>query len=197
MASERGLGQCFIEDNWNHLECWAIAGDSPVQVMPTSGLNRRSSSGTRGSAISASAALSASRVATEVPPVRKRSASRPEPRSAMTEVCAPRAVSPSASATSAVSAPPGLRLVVMNVIRIRETRGGVARSDAKRTGTALTSHALEMSSGSASHAFSGAGPRRKQNSLQPRPCRVIRRSSVKPRARQKSKTSSGLATSNG
>ena len=34
VASERGLGQCFIEDNWNHLECWAIAGDSPVQVMP-------------------------------------------------------------------------------------------------------------------------------------------------------------------
>jgi hypothetical protein len=34
VASERGLGQCFKEDNWNHLECWAIAGDSPVQVMP-------------------------------------------------------------------------------------------------------------------------------------------------------------------
>jgi hypothetical protein len=34
VASESGLGQCFNEDNRNHLESWAIAGDSPVRVMP-------------------------------------------------------------------------------------------------------------------------------------------------------------------
>ena len=33
VASERGLGQCFGEDNWNHQESWASEGDSPVQVM--------------------------------------------------------------------------------------------------------------------------------------------------------------------
>ena len=32
VASERGLGQCSNETNWNLLESWAIAGDSPVQV---------------------------------------------------------------------------------------------------------------------------------------------------------------------
>ena len=35
VASERGLGQCFGEDNWNHQESWASEGDSPVQVMPS------------------------------------------------------------------------------------------------------------------------------------------------------------------
>ena len=34
VASERGLGQCLNETNWNLLESWAIAGDSPVQVKP-------------------------------------------------------------------------------------------------------------------------------------------------------------------
>ena len=34
VASERGPGQCFGEDNWNHQESWALEGDSPVQVMP-------------------------------------------------------------------------------------------------------------------------------------------------------------------
>ena len=32
VASERGSGQCLDETNWNLLESWAIAGDSPVQV---------------------------------------------------------------------------------------------------------------------------------------------------------------------
>ena len=35
VASESGLGQRFNKDNWNHLESWASAGDSPVQVMPS------------------------------------------------------------------------------------------------------------------------------------------------------------------
>ena len=35
VASERGPGQCFGEDNWNHQERWALEGDSPVQVMPS------------------------------------------------------------------------------------------------------------------------------------------------------------------
>ena len=34
VASERGPGQCFGEDNWNHQERWALEGDSPVQVIP-------------------------------------------------------------------------------------------------------------------------------------------------------------------
>ena len=38
VASERGSGQCSCEDNWNHLERWAVAGDSPVQVMPSMSL---------------------------------------------------------------------------------------------------------------------------------------------------------------
>ena len=33
VASERGLGQCLGNDKWNHLESWAVAGDSPVHVM--------------------------------------------------------------------------------------------------------------------------------------------------------------------
>jgi hypothetical protein len=33
VTSERGLGQFFSCDNWNLLESWALAGDSPVQVM--------------------------------------------------------------------------------------------------------------------------------------------------------------------
>ena len=32
VASERGPGQCLVEDNRNLLESWAIAGDSPVRV---------------------------------------------------------------------------------------------------------------------------------------------------------------------
>ena len=35
VASERGPGQCFSKDNWNHQESWASEGDSPVQVMPS------------------------------------------------------------------------------------------------------------------------------------------------------------------
>ena len=35
VASERGPGQCYSKDNWNHLESWALVGDSPVQVMPS------------------------------------------------------------------------------------------------------------------------------------------------------------------
>ncbi len=35
VASERGLGQRFSEDNWNLQESWASEGDSPVQVMPS------------------------------------------------------------------------------------------------------------------------------------------------------------------
>ena len=38
VTSERGPGQCCCEDNWNRLESRAIAGDSPVQVMPISSL---------------------------------------------------------------------------------------------------------------------------------------------------------------
>ena len=38
VASERGSGQCFGEDNWNHQERWALEGDSPVQVMPNQSL---------------------------------------------------------------------------------------------------------------------------------------------------------------
>ena len=30
VASERGLGQCCSEAEWNHLESWASVGESPV-----------------------------------------------------------------------------------------------------------------------------------------------------------------------
>ena len=32
VASERGLGQCRLCNNWNRLENLALVGDSPVQV---------------------------------------------------------------------------------------------------------------------------------------------------------------------
>ena len=32
VASERGPGQRFSEDNWNLQESWASEGDSPVRV---------------------------------------------------------------------------------------------------------------------------------------------------------------------
>jgi hypothetical protein len=38
VASERGPGQCFCKNNRNHLERWAVAGDSPVRVMSSSSL---------------------------------------------------------------------------------------------------------------------------------------------------------------